>query len=557
MVFDGKLSRYRLRVLGACAALILGASSAAHQSGARAGLSGPATHSLSMAGPSMQAGGAPDCTTYADGHVHCGSERHQFEDSVVRKPGEEEALIAKVESQGIGKRGSAPMAGRVAALAASTDPGLVGQWSAVIDWPVLGIHMSLLSSGKVLVFDSLNDGSTVWDNTRALVFDPATMTSVRNDFLGAYNLFCAGLAKLFDGTLLVAGGTKNAANDGINKTTTFDSTSSSWTVGAPMSVDRWYPSVTPMPNGEALITGGGPDLSEVRTPAGSLRPLTNARQSLWANRIYPFFTTAPNGKAQYLGPYDTLAQVDVSGAGAYTYQGTRDGKIRDYGSFVHYTPGKVLLSGGGVFDGSAVVVDLNSATTSATGSMAFQRRQHNLTALADGTVLATGGYGNSSELLVDLANATYNAEVWNPSTGVWTTLAPADRARQYHSSALLLPDGRVLTAGGGLCNTCEVVGYYQRNAEVFSPPYLFRKDGSGQLAPRPVISSTPTQLGYGRRFGIATPNPARIDKVGLVRLGSVTHSIDMEQRYVPLSFTRTASGIVNRSTVERERSASR
>ena len=112
--------------------------------------------------------------------------------------------------------------------------------------------------------------------------------------------------------------------------------------------------------------------------------------------------------------------------------------------------------------------------------------------------------------------------------------------RQYHSTALLLPDGRVLSSGGGICGTCDQVGYLAKNAEVFTPPYLFKKDGSGQLAPRPQITGAPATVSHGTSFQITTPNAASIRKVGLIRLGSQTHSVEMEQRYVPLSFTAGA-----------------
>ena len=86
--------------------------------------------------------------------------------------------------------------------------------------------------------------------------------------------------------------------------------------------------------------------------------------------------------------------------------------------------------------------------------MANGRRQHNLTVLADGSVLATGG-NSSGAGLVDLDNGVYAAERWNPATGTWTTLAAESVTRQYHSTALLLPDGRVLSSGGGICGTCD------------------------------------------------------------------------------------------------------
>jgi hypothetical protein len=168
--------------------------------------------------------------------------------------------------------------------------------------------------------------------------------------------------------------------------------------------------------------------------------------------------------------------------------------------------------------------------------MAFGRRQHNLTLLADGSVLATGG-NSTGAALVDMDGGVFNAERWDPATGQWTTLAPQAVTRQYHSTALLLPDGRVLSSGGGICGTCDQVGYLAKNAEVFTPPYLFKKDGSGELAPRPEIANAPGTVGHGASFEIATPNAASIQKVGLLRLGSQTHSVEMEQRYVPLGFT--------------------
>ena len=82
--------------------------------------------------------------------------------------------------------------------------------------------------------------------------------------------------------------------------------------------------------------------------------------------------------------------------------------------------------------------------------------------------------------------------------------------RQYHSAALLLPDGRVLSAGGGICGTCKAVGYLAKNAEVFTPPYLFKKDGSGELAPRPQITAAPSAVGYNAPFSIETPDAGEI-----------------------------------------------
>jgi Galactose oxidase-like, Early set domain/Bacterial Ig domain len=174
--------------------------------------------------------------------------------------------------------------------------------------------------------------------------------------------------------------------------------------------------------------------------------------------------------------------------------------------------------------------------------MAFGRRQFNLTLLADGSVLATGGNSTGAGL-IDMNGGVYNAERWDPTSGQWTTLAAQTVTRQYHSTALLLPDGRVLSSGGGICGTCDQVGYLAKNAEIFTPPYLFKKDGSGQLAPRPEIAGAPGTVSHGTSFEITTPNAASIRKVALIRLGSQTHSVEMEQRYVPLSFTAGAGAL--------------
>src|SRR5262245_60920596 len=102
-------------------------------------------------------------------------------------------------------------------------------------------------------------------------------------------------------------------------------------------------------------------------------------------------------------------------------------------------------------------------------------------------------------------------------------------SRQYHAAALLLPDRRLLSAGGGICGTCDSVGYLPKNAELFSPPYLFKNDGSGELAPRPQITSAPGQVAYNAPLAISTANTTSISKVALVRLGADTHSVNMEQ----------------------------
>ena len=156
--------------------------------------------------------------------------------------------------------------------------------------------------------------------------------------------------------------------------------------------------------------------------------------------------------------------------------------------------------------------------------MANGRRQFNLTVLADGTVLATGG-NSSGAPLVDLNNGVYTAELWNPATGRLEDAGAEQVTRQYHSTALLLPDGRVLSAGGGICGACDQVGYLGKNAQVFSPPYLFKKDGSGELAPRPQISSAPSEVGYDAPASRSSTPDAGLDQQGRARQARRGHAL--------------------------------
>jgi Domain of unknown function (DUF1929) len=484
--------------------------------------------------------GAPAALAHPDS-----TEEHIEQDSVSLSADEERRLARET------KAADAPEARAAAVQAAAVgNEHLIGQWSGLQDWPVVGIHVALLTNGKVLAYDSINDEpsehSEVHNTTRATVWDPGTGTFTPANVMTGYNVFCSGLAHLPDGSLFLAGGNKNNVLDGIRETHVFDANGNRWTLGPKMQLERWYPSVTPLANGEMLITDGkvhggeADDQPEVRTTSGALRTLTGATKDL---PLYPWMDVAPDGRVMYTGPANDLQALDTRGQGSWQHFGPRDGVWRDYGSRALYDVGKILVTGGDIpATANSAVVDINGARpgVTATQSMANPRRQHNATVLADGTVLATGGL-SSAEPLVDMAAGVYDAELWNPATGAWTTMAAESATRQYHSAALLLPDGRVLSSGGGVCLRCHEVGYLEKNAQVFSPPYLFRKDGSGQLAPRPSITSIPSAVGQGADFTIATPNAASIRKVALVRVAAATHSVNMEQRYIPLAF-RAGSG---------------
>ena len=446
--------------------------------------------------------------------------------------------------------------------AVSADPGVSGAWSSAISTQVIPIFQAMLPNGKVLIWDSVGDNSSeTYTNhtfTRAMVWNPSNNTYKRVDVQG-YNIFCAGFAHLSNGNILVAGGNKNKDLAGIVQTHIFDWRTETWSHGSDMQSGRWYPSLTTMANGEISIIGGGPAMMEVYQLNGTVRPVAGFTNTTYGGRIYPFTVSRPDTLLQAIGPYQTMYTINTTGNGTTLNNKTRDAVNRQYGSFATYDIGKTLMIGGGsiteagkanVPTKTVVVVNSNTLTptVSNTGSLLQGRRQHNATVLADGSVLVTGGMTSAATSgLVDLPNAVTTAERWNPTTGTWTTLASASRIREYHSTAILLPDGRVLTGGGGVCGACTTAGYLEKNIEYFSPPYLYKKDGSGALAARPQITSAAPNVAINSSFTITSPQAAAIRKVGLVALGDVTHSIDQGQRYIPLSFTLSGTNLVVKS----------
>jgi hypothetical protein len=459
----------------------------------------------------------------------------------------------KLVNQGMKKleAGANPLAGlrntrSMRSLAIQGSPDRVGQWSGIINTPVLPVFSSLLPNGNVLMWDSVGDNPTEsYPNhtfTRAAVWNPNNNAFTRNDVNG-FNIFCAGFSHLRDGKLFVAGGNKDSDLNGIRQTHFFDFNSNTWSRGPDMGYERWYPSVASLPNGEQFVMAGGPDTHEVLENNNTFRALTSA--ILTHPKDYPFIQTSVDGRVFYAGPDPKMRLLNTSGTGQWQNFGDRDSIYRSYGSYAMFDIGKFLVLGGSIPPtNTASVIDLNSGSpnVSPTSNTTFPRRQHNLTVLADGSVLATGGLSSNAGL-VDLNAGVYAAELWNPATGSWRELASAMVTRQYHSVALLLPDGRVMTGGGGICGDCQTAGYLRKDIEIFSPPYLFKSDGSGQLATRPTITDAPNRIDYNQPFSVTTPEAGSIAKASLVKLGSPTHGQDMEQRYITLNFTSSGQAL--------------
>jgi len=321
-------------------------------------------------------------------------------------------------------------------------PNETGQWSSIIETPVVPVFASLLPNGTVLMWASIGENPTEsYDDhtfTRTVVWDPNNDTS-QTITLNGYNIFCAGFVLLDDGRLFVAGGNKNSDLDGLRETHIFDYKDNTWSRGADMRYERWYPSLATTPNNEVFIMGGGPTVSEVRQTDGNIRDLTHIPMS--HNKEYPFIKTTVNGDILYVGPESTVRLINPIGAGSLREFGDAldEAILRSYASYAMYDIGKILVAGGvQPARNEAFIVDATTGTpsTTKTDSMAYPRRQHNLTILPDGSVLATGGINSKNEF-IDTPRSIYAAEVWDPDTEQWTVWESMQVSRQYHSTALL------------------------------------------------------------------------------------------------------------------------
>ena len=176
--------------------------------------------------------------------------------------------------------------------------------------------------------------------------------------------------------------------------------------------------------------------------------------------------------------------------------------------------------------------------------MGNKRVHANATVLPDGRVIVIGGTrnGNTDDNSFDESQKVLESELWSPTTETFTPAAVMKTARGYHSSALLLPDGRVLSAGGGGCGSCPES---HADAEIYYPPYLFKTDGSGKLVERPVISQFPASITYNTGFEVSSTDAAITSSAVLMRLGAATHAFDQGQMRVPLSINRRLGGTLS------------
>jgi uncharacterized protein YjdB len=423
----------------------------------------------------------------------------------------------------------------------------LGQWAAPVyfcsNTPcVVGANAVLLNTGSVLFYYY---PAAPGQGSQALLLDPITGAVTFVSLTISEDIFCSGVSILPNGNVLVTGGvvegphTTHVDNDGTYFTMLFNPSTSTWTAGQNMNYARWYPSSIEITDGTVLELSGSDQTGTVvqntlesydyTTGSWTILP-SSANIPNPALQTYPRLSLLPSGNVFLSAPSAQTYQFNPS-TNLWSFVANTNFGFRYFAPHV-LLPGqeKIMVAGGsmnhagggGAATNTAEIIDMSAATPAwtYTGSMNYARYNENLVLLADGTVLAVGGGGGGGEY----NNPVYSTELYNPTTAQWTLLASQTIQRTYHSTAVLLPDGRVLSSGS------DNMALTEMTYEIYSPPYLFN-------GARPVIQSAPTSLTYGANFTITTSDASTITRVALVRPGATTHADNFDQRYVDLAFT--------------------
>ncbi|CAB3808877.1 hypothetical protein LMG28614_06900 [Paraburkholderia ultramafica] len=434
---------------------------------------------------------------------------------------------------------------------------LPSKWTTPYNLSLVPAAAASLPDGTVVVWTAdqqldFTSGEVTPGKTYTAIFNPATGTSkqvlVTNT---GHDMFCPGIANLPDGRIFVTGGSSS------DESSFYTPSTGKWSSGNLMNIPRAYQGSATLSNGNVFLVGGswnggeGGKTGETWIPGSGWHVnsailadyiLTNDAAGIFRADNHAWLFAVANGRVFHAGPSVAMHWFDTAGNGGVTPAGNR-GSDADAmnGNAVMYDIGKILAVGGAPnyeqanATSNATLIDISSgtATTQTIHSMNYQRAFNNSVVLPNGQVVVVGGQAFAQPFSDD--TAVLAPELWDPTTKTFSLLAPQAVPRTYHSIALLLPDGRVLSGGGGLCGSCST---NHTNIEILTPPYLLNADGSA--ASRPTITSAPTTAQLGT--SIAVTGSSGITAFALMRLSSSTHAVNNEQRRVPVSFTVGTAG---------------
>ena len=451
------------------------------------------------------------------------------------------------------------------ARAAADNPSDVGSWAPPFEtatgYSGYAVHAAMLPTGKVLMWGM--QGGALGSDTYAWLWDPAKgygPDALRDvtptDASGAnIPIFCSGMSFLPDGRLLVVGGTLASGSEsetdeylgwaGLDKAVVFDPGTETWTeLPRPAgSNGRWYPSQVLLADGRTLVVSGFSDDPpgrvlndghEIYDPETNSFTLLDSPDQRRATALYPHLFTMPDGKVLLAGPSRGDSAIFDPGNLADPWTDLPQlTSHRVYGNAVLLPEGptgstKVAAIGGRTWGEPPAagneMIDLGDAAPQWSSFPALEttRWNANTVLLPDRSMVTIGGDDmDDSSPLPERA-----VELYDPATGQWTVGPRQVETREYHSTALLLPDGRVLSTGDERHPSSPTGQPSTETGEIYSPPYLFQ-------GPRPVISSAPSEMDWDVPFEVGATGD--IDDAVLIAPSAVTHANDMNQRLIPLA----------------------
>jgi galactose oxidase len=430
-------------------------------------------------------------------------------------------------------------------------PTLPAVWSNVVKTDVDAVAAANLPDGRILTWaaeDRLSFGD-VSGVTYTEILDPirGTGSTYRMADTG-HNMFCPGTGMLPDGRILVNGGIAET------KTSIFDPRTNRWSTAAPMSIGRGYQGSVVNPDGSVFTLGGswsgerGGKMGELWSEkiGWSMRPgippdsiLTLDNQGIFRADNQLWLQVLSGGRLLHAGPSKQMNWIDVAangGPGSIARAGPRgddadsmNGSLTPFGADIMLKTGGAPHYQDAYATTSAQVIDArgNGLGVERVAPMAYARAYHSSVVLPTGHVMVVGGQTYPVPFSDD--NAILVPEMWDPVTRVFERMPAMVTPRTYHSVALLMADGRVWAAGGGLCGGCST---NHPDYEILTPPYLL--NGDGTPAARPTITGYGPMTGAKPGGSVVVTTSEPVVRFALMRLSSVTHTLNNDQRRIEL-----------------------
>ncbi|WP_427919959.1 galactose oxidase-like domain-containing protein [Streptomyces sp. cg40] len=348
---------------------------------------------------------------------------------------------------------------------------------------------------------------------------------------------------------------------GIRAAYEFDPKAERYIAVDPMDKARWYPTLVGLDDGRVLAVSGLDDVGVIDQGDNEIYDPKTKKWTPGPKRYFPTYPAlflTKGGKLFYpasnagYGPANKGREPgiwDLKTNKFTTVAGLRDPDETETSSSLLLPPAQdqkvMILGGGGVGESKkstprTAVVDLkqDSPVFKDGPNLPQGTRYLNSVIMPDDSVFTTNG---SSDYRGRSASNIFKAQFYDPKGNAFREAAAPMVGRNYHSEALLLPDGRVVTFGSDPLFDDQAntkLGHFEQRMEIFTPPAL-HKNGSN----RPVLQDGPETLDRHHRATFRTEHPDRVVKARLMRPSSVTHTTDVEQRSIELGLVKDGRSV--------------